>query len=52
MVKVRSILVDVIKDEARWKLFAGKVKGDNLRRVAFQEELGRVIAGWEELVPA
>ncbi|MFZ4525026.1 MAG: hypothetical protein ACOYOE_05625 [Chlorobium sp.] len=50
MVKVRSMMVDVIKDEARWKLFAGKAKGDNLRKPAFQEEFGRVIAGWEELV--
>ena len=51
MVKVRSILVDVIKDEARWKSFAGKVKSDNIRKAAFQEEFGRVITGWGELVP-
>ena len=50
MLKVRFMLLDVIKDESRWKRFAGKVKGDNLRRPAFQEEFGRVIAGWRELV--
>ena len=50
MAKVRSLLVDVMKDEARWKLFAGKVKGDNLRKPAFQEEFSRVISEWGELV--
>ena len=52
MVKVLSLLLYVIKDEARWKLFAAKVKGDNLRKPAFQEEFGRVITEWGELVPA
>ena len=50
MLKVRHMLVEIIKDETRWKDFAGKVKRDNLRRPAFQEEFGRVIAGWRELV--
>ncbi len=50
MLKVRHMLVDVIKDESRWKVFAGKVKRENLRRPAFQEEFGKVIAGWRELV--
>jgi hypothetical protein len=49
MLKVRLMLVDVIKDESRWKVFAGKVKRENLRRPAFQEEFGKVIAGWREL---
>ena len=51
MVNVRSLLVDVMKDEARWKVFAAKVKGENLRKPAFQEEFGKVIAEWGELVP-
>jgi len=50
MLKVRHMLVDVIKDDTRWKVFAGKVKRENLRRPAFQEEFGRVISGWRELV--
>ena len=49
MLKVRHMLMDVIKDESRWKIFAGKVKRENLRRPAFQEEFGRVITGWREL---
>ena len=49
MAKVRHMMVDVIQDETRWTLFAGKVKADNLRRPAFQEEFGRVLAGWGDL---
>jgi hypothetical protein len=52
MLNVRSLLVDVMKDETRWKVFAAKVKGDNLRKPAFQEEFSKVIAEWGELVPA
>ncbi|MFZ2445168.1 MAG: hypothetical protein WAW37_02315 [Syntrophobacteraceae bacterium] len=50
MLKVRHLLVDVLKDGNRWKTFAGKVKRDNLRRPAFQEEFAKVIPGWRELV--
>ena len=50
MLKVRHMLVDIIKDGNRWKTFAAKVKRDNLRRPAFQEEFSRVIPEWQELV--
>ena len=49
MAKVRHMLVEVIGNEARWKKFAAKVKQDNIRRPAFQEEFGRALPGWREL---
>jgi tetratricopeptide (TPR) repeat protein len=50
MRKVRRVMVNILKDENRWKAFAGKVKRDNLRRPAFQEEFAKAIPGWRELV--
>ena len=49
MVKVRHLLVEVMGNPERWKAFAVKVKQDNMRRRAFQDEFGKIVPGWREL---
>lgn len=49
MAKVRHLLVTVLGDDARWTTFAVKVKRENLRRPAFQDEFGKMVPGWLEL---
>lgn len=46
MVKVYRVLVKVIGDKTRWHNFASKVKQDNIRRPAFQEEFAKVVPDW------
>ncbi len=49
MVKIRRLLVEVLGDKERWCVFAVKVKQDNLKRPAFQEEFAKTVPGWREL---
>ncbi len=49
MSKIRRVLVDVLQDKARWQIFAGKIKKDNIKRPAFQDEFAKVLPDWTEL---
>jgi len=49
MAKVHHLLVDVLDDQKRWVKFAHKVKTDNARRPAFQQEFANAVPGWQEL---
>ena len=49
MSKIRRLLVDVLHDAPRWHRYAFKVKQDNIKRPAFQEEFAKTVAGWKEL---
>jgi len=49
MKKVYHVLVDVLHDAPRWRDFAIKVKQDNIKRPAFQEEFAKAVPGWQAL---
>lgn len=49
MKKVHHVLVDVLHDPPRWRDFAIKVKQDNIKRPAFQEEFVKAVPGWQAL---
>jgi hypothetical protein len=49
MKKVHHVLVDVLRDPPRWRDFALKVKQDNIKRPAFQEEFTKAVPGWQAL---
>lgn len=49
MQKVHHMLVDILHDAPRWRDFAIKIKRDNLKRPAFQEEFAKAVPGWQAL---
>jgi hypothetical protein len=49
MKKVHHLLVDVLSDASRWRDFALKVKKENIKRPAFQEEFTKAVPGWQAL---
>ncbi len=49
MAKVRHLLVEVLGNEKRWRSLAVKVKQDNIRRPAFQDEFAKAVPRWREL---
>lgn len=49
MSKVHRVMVKVLRDPSRWRDFALKVKKDNAKRPAFQEEFTKAVPGWQAL---
>jgi hypothetical protein len=49
MAKVGHMLVEVLVDEARLIRYAEKIKKDNAKRPALQEDFASVVPGWSEL---
>ncbi len=49
MSKVHHVMVKVLRDPSRWRDFALKVKKDNAKRPAFQEEFTKAVTGWQAL---
>jgi tetratricopeptide (TPR) repeat protein len=49
IMRVRRVLVEVMKRPEEWKTYALKIKSNNAKRPAFQEEFTRVIPDWDSL---
>jgi len=49
VLKLRHMWIDVIRTPDKWFEFAARIKKQNLRRPAFQEEFAKVIPDWESL---
>ena len=49
IMRVQRVLVEVMKRPEEWKACALKIKSNNAKRPAFQEEFARVIPDWDSL---
>ena len=49
MTKVRHLMIDVMGDEARWRKFASKLREDNIRRPALQQEFSAALPDWQDI---
>lgn len=49
VLKMRRVWLDVLQQPEEWRAFARRVKAQNHRRPAFQEEFGRAVPDWEEI---
>lgn len=47
--RIRHVMVDLLDDEKAWFVLARRVKRENARRPAFQQEVASVLPGWSEL---
>ena len=47
--KLQHMWLDVLKTPAKWDTFAKQLKSANAKRRAFQEEIARVVPGWNQL---
>jgi hypothetical protein len=48
-VKIQRLLIEILDDMARWRVFAVKIKQDNLKRPPFQEEFAKAVPGWRDV---
>lgn len=47
--RARRVWVGVLHRPQEWESFARRIKLDNIRRPAFQQEFAKVVPGWDEL---
>ncbi len=49
LLKIRHLMLNILGNRPRWEELAGRIKRDNERKPAFQEEFARIIPDWRRL---